>query len=81
MITESEFVGRLAPIFQAELDRPDVRVDMATTKDTLADWDSLAHVRIVVGVENEFGVQLDVEEIETIASVRGFYDAVRKHLA
>jgi acyl carrier protein len=78
--TESEFLAKLTTIFREELEQPGLQISMETSKDTLESWDSLAHVRIVVGVERTFGIQLDVEEIEDIATVRGFYTAVIRHL-
>lgn len=80
MTTESEFLAKLTTIFREELEQPGLQISMETSKDTLESWDSLAHVRIVVGVERTFGIQLDVEEIEDIATVRGFYTAVIRHL-
>lgn len=37
---------------------------------TLAAWDSLAHMGIVLGIEAEIGRSLAAEEIASIASVR-----------
>ena len=80
MITESEFLAKLTVIFREELEQDNLKIDMGTVKDDLQSWDSLAHVRIVAGVERSFNIQLDVEEIEEINSVRGFYTAVNRHL-
>jgi acyl carrier protein len=32
-------------------------------------WDSLGHLRLVTAVEEEFGVKLSMQEIQTIASL------------
>lgn len=79
MIDENDFVARLTPIFESELDKSGLKISLDTAQDNMPDWDSLAHVRLVVGIENEFGILFDVSEIETIKSVRGFYDAVVRH--
>jgi acyl carrier protein len=79
MISEAEFLGRFAPIFREELEQDALQVTLSTSQADTEAWDSLAHVRVVVGVEREFGVQLDVAEIENINTVRGFYDAVLRH--
>ena len=75
-MSEANFLARLNQIFREELEQDDLEITMNTRQADLQDWDSLAHVRIVVSLERTFGVQLDVAEIETIDSVRGFYDAV-----
>lgn len=80
MMSESEFIAKVTPIFRQELELEDLAIDMQTNQDGLEGWDSLAHVRIVIGVEREFSVQLDAAEIESIKSVGDFYAAVTRHL-
>jgi acyl carrier protein len=79
MTDEADFIRRMIPVFREELDQPSLSIDLDTRQEQVTDWDSLAHVRLVIGVERTFGVQLDVAEIESIKSVRGFYDAVVRH--
>jgi acyl carrier protein len=79
MVDPDEFVARLTTIFREQLDDDNLTINIDTKQSDLGGWDSLAHVRIVMGVEREYGVQLDVDEIETIKSVREFYAAVNSH--
>lgn len=79
MTNEADFLAQLATIMREELEQEKLVIDMHTTQSALEKWDSLAHVRLVVAVERAFNVQLEVSEMETINSVRGFYDAVRRH--
>jgi acyl carrier protein len=79
MTDEARFLTQLTAIFREELEQDDLTLSLDTQQSELASWDSLAHVRIVVAVERAFEVELDVSEIENIHSVRGFYDAVRRH--
>lgn len=74
---ESEFISRLTEIFRAELDQDDLTITSKTRQADLVGWDSLAHVRLVIGFENEFGVQLeatDIEKIKSVADFRSAYD-------
>ena len=81
MIDETDFIARVETIFREELEQSDLRVSMQTAATDLENWDSLAHIRLVVAVERAFDVQLDVSEIESIDSVRDFYDAVKRRTA
>lgn len=81
MLTETEFVTRATPIFAAELEQPGVQISLATKRDDLATWDSLAHVRIIVALEGDFGVMFDANEIEKFDTVGEIYHAVNNHLA
>jgi acyl carrier protein len=78
MISENEFLETLTEIFRSELDDEKVQLQMQTTKSDLPNWDSLAHIRIVMRVERTYDIQLDIDEIERIDSVRGFFDAVAR---
>jgi acyl carrier protein len=75
-----DILARIQDVFRAELDDDDLKVTMDTRAADLMGWDSLAHIRLVSGIENEFDIQFSVTEIEQINSVRQFVDLVREHL-
>lgn len=77
---QAAILARLQEIFRAELDDDDLSIGMETRQSDLKAWDSLAHIRLVSGIESEFGFQFNLAEIEEIASVRQFVDAIRGHL-
>ncbi|MBI5319930.1 acyl carrier protein [Bradyrhizobium sp.] len=78
--TQASILDRLQEIFRAELDDDDLVIGMDTRQADLKAWDSLAHIRLVSGVESEFDFQFNLSEIEQISSVRQFVDAIREHL-
>lgn len=51
------------------LDLPETEIDDATGRDTAPEWTSLAHVRVVTGVERAFGVVLTTREITEVTTV------------
>jgi acyl carrier protein len=77
--TQASILERLQEIFRAELDDDDLTIGMETRQVDLKAWDSLAHIRIVSGIETEFDFQFNLAEIEEINSVRQFVDAIREH--
>lgn len=78
--TQAAILARLQDIFRNELDDDDLSIGMDTRQADLKAWDSLAHIRLVSGIESEFDFQFNLSEIEEIASVRQFVDAIRGHL-
>jgi len=64
---------RLKAIFVAVLGLPPDTNTSAMRRFAIETWDSLAHVGIVVGIENEFGVSFNAKDIERITS----FDAAR----
>jgi acyl carrier protein len=73
-------LARVQDIFRAELDDDGLQIGMDTRQVDLKAWDSLAHIRLVSGIESEFDIQFTLAEIERIDSVHQFVDAIGKHL-
>jgi acyl carrier protein len=73
-------LARLQDIFRAELESEDLVIGIDTRQADLKAWDSLAHIRLVSGIESEFDFQFSLAEIERINSVRQFVDAIGEHL-
>jgi acyl carrier protein len=76
-LTASDGVlARVQDVFRAELDDENLVIASETSQKNLRAWDSLAHVRLVCGIENEFDVQFNLAEIEQITSVRQFVQLI-----
>jgi acyl carrier protein len=71
-------LARVQDVFRVELDDEDLVISPETSQKNLSAWDSLAHIRLVSGVENEFGLQFTLTEIEQIASVRQFVQLIKE---
>ena len=77
--TSSDAVlARVQDVFRAELDDEDLVIGPDTSQKNLKAWDSLAHIRLVSGIESEFDVQFSLAEIEQITSVRQFVQLVQE---
>lgn len=60
---------RLQRIFREILDEPSLQLDAAFSTAGNPQWDSVAMVQIVLAVEEEFGVQLQMDQVAGIKSV------------
>lgn len=47
--------------------------------DTMTNWDSVAHLNVIMSVEQEFHVRFDAEEIADARSVAGIEAALKRH--
>ncbi len=56
---------------------------MVVTPDTrrrnVADWDSVAHVKLILSLEEEFGIRFSEDEVSSIQTVGELLDAVEAH--
>lgn len=53
-------------------------VESASTL-TLSSWDSIRKLNLVVGLEDEFGIELDTEDIISLNSYEDGLKILRKH--
>jgi acyl carrier protein len=60
---------RIVRTVSAVLGVPVDRIDDDTSPDTVTTWDSMLHLQLVLALEQEFGLQFEVEEIEAMQRV------------
>ncbi|WP_397383916.1 acyl carrier protein [Prosthecobacter sp.] len=61
---------KLRRVFSQVLGLSEETVDDATAPDNTAQWDSLAHLRLVMAVEEEFGITIPAEQIMDMISFK-----------
>jgi acyl carrier protein len=77
MTSSDAILARVQDVFRAELDKEDLVIGPDTSQKNLKAWDSLAHIRLVSGIENEFDIQFSLAEIEQTTSVRQFVQLIQ----
>lgn len=77
-LTPEKILARLQPIFQDALDAPDLRIDLQSSAKNIADWDSLAHIDIIEGVERRFNVKFGLAELQDLKDVGDLVSLVIK---
>jgi acyl carrier protein len=68
-LNEKEIFIKLAAVVEDVLDLDDVTLTVETEASDVQGWDSLAHVRIMVGAEQEFGVSFSTSEVSNVKNV------------
>lgn len=76
LTASDDVLARVQEVFRAELDDEDLVIAPDTSQNNLKAWDSLAHIRLISGIENEFDIQFSLAEIEQISSVRQFVQLI-----
>jgi acyl carrier protein len=41
------------------------------SQSTLAEWDSFAHIKLIIGLQEEFGVRFSTDEVADVGNVPG----------
>lgn len=62
-------LDRLLPVFRDVFDDDSITLSAETTADHIKGWDSMAHVNLVVAIEDEFDVAFTAAEAANFKSV------------
>jgi acyl carrier protein len=70
-------LARVADLFREVFDEPKLVVTQATSTADIAEWDSVAHVKLVMVLEETFGLQLDPDEVLNLTTVGAFVNSLK----
>ena len=70
IMTDAERIGRIKRMLSAVLDISPESVGEDFSSDSAIQWDSLRHLNIIIGLEQEFGVSFPDEDIAQLTSLR-----------
>ena len=66
---ESDVIEKMNPIFQDVFDDETIVVTPATVAADVEGWDSLAHIRLIVALEQAFAVRFSAAEASSFENV------------
>lgn len=72
---------QLTEVFQDVFDDDAISLSDHMTAKDVDGWDSLNHINLVVGVEQEFGVQFKTAEVAQLANVGEFVNLIQTKLS
>lgn len=78
--TVDEILRELTPIFREVFDDDSLIPSAGMVAADVAEWDSLGHIRLVVAVEQHFGLEFTTAEIAGWPNVGAFAEAIRGKL-
>ena len=70
---------KLRQIFRDVFDDDSMIILESTMRAEIEDWDSVAHIKLVLALEEDFGIRLSIEEVSAINSVSAFLTAIQRH--
>lgn len=73
-----EVLEKLNDIFDDILDLGGVTVTDSTTAYDIEEWDSLAHIQLVVAIEKAFGIKFTSKEVVSWKNVGEMVDSILK---
>ncbi len=68
-VVEAQMSTRLTNVFREIFDDPNLQLRDDLARDQWPAWDSLAHVKLMIALEEEFGVKMSFDQVAKIKSV------------
>lgn len=79
-MTLKEIEKNLTEVFRDVLDRDSIVFSRGTTAADIEEWDSLAHIGLLVAIEREFKISLNLVEIDALRNVGDMLDLIQRKL-
>ena len=71
---------RIEKIFREVFENDGMQIEDGQSPGNVMDWDSLAQVKLIVGLEEEFGIKFTTEEVTHLKSVGDLKQVIAKRL-
>jgi acyl carrier protein len=75
-----EIKYRVTAIFQDVFDDETIVLLQETTANDIEDWDSLAHITLIVAIEKEFNIKFDLIELKPLQNVGELLDLIQSKI-
>ena len=69
MLNHDQVQARLTGVFRDTFENDDLTIDPSTTAADIDEWDSLAHITLILAVEREFKIKFKAAEVGGFANV------------
>lgn len=70
----------LQNIFREVFDDDELAILDSSSKDNIMEWDSVAHVKLVLAIEDTLNIRFSLDEVTLISSVGDFKESINKHI-
>ena len=75
-------LSKLRDIFAEEFGE-DIRdeIDEEASMETVSAWDSLSFIKVMIGLEQKFGISIDPDDAMQLTSIRGILELLEQKVA
>tara|TARA_B100001013_G_C24420097_1_gene367457 strand:+ start:369 stop:632 length:264 start_codon:yes stop_codon:yes gene_type:complete len=73
---KEEILKKIQPIFCKVFSNEKLKIDYDTSPDTIKQWDSLAQINLVIGIEKLINIKFNVSELANPKNVGEMIDII-----
>jgi acyl carrier protein len=78
--SRTEILATIRDVLADVVDNPSLQISEQTTAEDVADWDSINHVKLLIGLESEMGFRFNTDEVSGLKNVGALIDIVQTKL-
>lgn len=79
-MTRGEILAKIRDVLSDVVDDPSLKLSESMTADDVPDWDSINHVKLLIGLESDLGFRFETQEVSGLKNVGELVDVVQKKL-
>jgi len=80
IVDQQQVLEALTPVFHDVLDNDSIVLSRELSAGDVKEWDSLSHIRLVVAVEQAFGISFKSTEISDLENLGEMVDLILEKL-
>lgn len=80
-MTDEKVKVKVTQIFRDVLDNDDIELNRETTANDIEEWDSLAHINLVVAIEREFNIKFHLVDLKPLRNVGELLDLIQQKIS
>ena len=80
-MTKPEIMEKIGDLLADILDEDEIKLKDETVADEVDGWDSVTHVKLILAIEDFYGIRFESDEIAAPENVGALADLIGKKLA
>ncbi len=80
-MTRNDILKLIRDILADLTDQANLEITEATVADDVSEWDSINHVRLLLGLESELGIRFETDMVSGADNVGALIDLIQGQLA
>lgn len=73
-------IESLQNVFRDQFEDETIEISRETTAADIEEWDSVLHIRLILAIEEAFGIRFSTTEVGDLTSVGDLVDRIEAHL-
>lgn len=79
-MTNEQILSEMQSIFRDVFDDDSLELTRETNANSIEDWDSLSHIRLIAALEKHFNLKFNFRELQDLNEVGDMVDLIAKKL-